>query len=124
MLFKANEVRGCSFFYGAKAIRRFLKKNRLLSVLRAHEAQLEGYKMHHWNGKSEFPTVITVFSAPNYCDVYNNKGAILKFNVRECEGVEQYFEHPAVQLQPASLYSAQFHGYLHVEHALRVGEGD
>ena len=37
--------------------------------------------MHHWNGKGEFPTVITVFSAPNYCDVYNNKGAILKFNV-------------------------------------------
>lgn len=23
--------------------------------------------------------VITIFSAPNYCDVYNNKGAIIKF---------------------------------------------
>ena len=29
----------------------------------------------------EFPTVITIFSAPNYCDYYQNKGAILKFNV-------------------------------------------
>ena len=35
--------------------------------------------MHKWNGPTEFPTVITIFSAPNYCDVYNNKGAIIKF---------------------------------------------
>lgn len=26
--------------------------------------------------------VITIFSAPNYCDVYNNKGAVLKFEVK------------------------------------------
>jgi hypothetical protein len=32
----------------------------------------------------EFPTVITIFSAPNYCDYYQNKGAILKFNVSIC----------------------------------------
>lgn len=36
--------------------------------------------MHRWNGNAEFPTVITIFSAPNYCDVYGNKGAIIKFN--------------------------------------------
>jgi serine/threonine-protein phosphatase 2B catalytic subunit len=35
--------------------------------------------MHKWNGAQEFPVVITIFSAPNYCDVYNNKGAIIKF---------------------------------------------
>jgi serine/threonine-protein phosphatase 2B catalytic subunit len=35
--------------------------------------------MHKWNGPNEFPVVITIFSAPNYCDVYNNKGAIIKF---------------------------------------------
>ena len=48
-------------------------------MLRAHEAQFDGYKMHKWNGGQEFPVVITIFSAPNYCDVYNNKGAIIKF---------------------------------------------
>merc|ERR1712151_514707 len=52
----------------------------LLSVIRAHEAQLEGYKMHKTNPSTGFPSVITIFSAPNYCDVYNNKGAILKFD--------------------------------------------
>ena len=36
--------------------------------------------MHRWPG-SDFPLVITIFSAPNYCDVYNNKGAIIKFEV-------------------------------------------
>jgi serine/threonine-protein phosphatase 2B catalytic subunit len=53
-----------------------------VSIIRAHEAQLEGYKMHTWNGKVDFPTVITIFSAPNYCDVYNNKGALIKFDVK------------------------------------------
>ena len=37
--------------------------------------------MYKWNPNVEFPSVITIFSAPNYCDVYNNKGAIIKFKV-------------------------------------------
>eukprot|EP00921_Rhytidocystis_pertsovi_P001492 GHVQ01002563.1.p1 GENE.GHVQ01002563.1~~GHVQ01002563.1.p1 ORF type:complete len:542 (+),score=65.98 GHVQ01002563.1:102-1727(+) len=77
--FFPNDVRGCSFFFGYDAASCFLDRNGLLSVIRAHEAQLEGYKMHQTNAKTGFPTVITIFSAPNYCDVYNNKGAVLKF---------------------------------------------
>jgi serine/threonine-protein phosphatase 2B catalytic subunit len=78
-LFKSNEVRGCSYFFNVEAVNRFLRRNDLLSVIRAHEAQLDGYKMHRWNGNNEFPVVITIFSAPNYCDVYNNKAAVIKF---------------------------------------------
>jgi len=78
-VFRMNDVRGCSYFYGNEAVGKFLDQNNLLSVIRAHEAQLDGYKMHAWTGKSDFPVVITIFSAPNYCDVYNNKGAIIKF---------------------------------------------
>lgn len=37
--------------------------------------------MHKWSGGTDFPLVITIFSAPNYCDVYNNKGAVIKFEV-------------------------------------------
>ena len=37
--------------------------------------------MHKWNINDSFPVVITIFSAPNYCDIYNNKGALLKFDV-------------------------------------------
>lgn len=78
--FVHNEVRGCSYFYSLDGTARFLRKNSLLSVIRAHEAQLEGYKMHKANTNTGFPSVITIFSAPNYCDVFANKGAILKFN--------------------------------------------
>eukprot|EP00930_Biecheleria_cincta_P014820 TRINITY_DN1258_c0_g1_i1.p1 TRINITY_DN1258_c0_g1~~TRINITY_DN1258_c0_g1_i1.p1 ORF type:complete len:565 (+),score=96.23 TRINITY_DN1258_c0_g1_i1:125-1819(+) len=78
--FIPNEVRGCSYFFSFDGATTFLKKNSLLSVIRAHEAQLEGYKMHRKDPASGFPIVITIFSAPNYCDVYNNKGAILKFD--------------------------------------------
>ena len=53
--------------------------------------------MHKWNGPSEFPVVITIFSAPNYCDVYNNKGAIIKFE-QNTLNIQQfnYTAHPYI----------------------------
>eukprot|EP00824_Muranothrix_gubernata_P002609 TRINITY_DN13174_c0_g1_i2.p1 TRINITY_DN13174_c0_g1~~TRINITY_DN13174_c0_g1_i2.p1 ORF type:complete len:599 (+),score=105.25 TRINITY_DN13174_c0_g1_i2:87-1799(+) len=93
--FVHNNVRGCSFFYGFAAVQQFLETNGLLSVIRAHEAQYEGYHMHRKCETTEFPSVITVFSAPNYCDTYCNKGAILRFqdnllNIRQFN----YSQHP------------------------------
>ena len=34
--------------------------------------------MYKSNPKNGFPVLITLFSAPNYLDVYGNKAAILK----------------------------------------------
>lgn len=79
---KSNDARGCSYYFGYKLAKSFLSKNGLLSVIRAHEAQANGFKMYHWGGQKQFPTVITIFSAPNYCDFYNNKGAVIKFKVK------------------------------------------
>lgn len=79
-LFIHNEVRGCSYYFSFDGAMKFLQKNGMMSIIRAHEAQLEGYKMHKTNPATGFPTVITIFSAPNYCDAYNNKGALLKFD--------------------------------------------
>ena len=74
-----NTNRGCSFNFGAKALLPYLNSTSLVCVIRAHEAQLDGFKMYKWNKKVDFPTCVTVFSAANYCDVYNNKGAVIKF---------------------------------------------
>jgi serine/threonine-protein phosphatase 2B catalytic subunit len=51
--------------------------------------------MYNWNGDEDFPAVITIFSAPNYCDVYNNKGAIIKFE-NSTLNIQQfnYTQHP------------------------------
>ena len=77
-LFPINTNRGCSVHYSALAVNKFLDRNCLISVIRGHEVEASGYKFHKWKG-DEFPPVITIFSAPNYCDIYNNKAAILKF---------------------------------------------
>ena len=77
--FLHNNVRGCSYFFSYPAACAFLEKNNLLSVIRAHEAQDAGYRMYRKTRTTGFPSVMTIFSAPNYLDVYNNKAAVLKY---------------------------------------------
>ncbi|KAL5969972.1 Serine/threonine-protein phosphatase 2B catalytic subunit alpha isoform [Taenia solium] len=77
--FSHNSVRGCSYFFSYSACCDFLQTNNLLSIIRAHEAQDAGYRMYRKNQATGFPSLITIFSAPNYLDVYNNKAAILKY---------------------------------------------
>ncbi|XP_037926058.1 serine/threonine-protein phosphatase 2B catalytic subunit 3-like isoform X2 [Hermetia illucens] len=74
-----NSVRGCSYFYSYAACCDFLQNNNLLSIIRAHEAQDAGYRMYRKSQTTGFPSLITIFSAPNYLDVYNNKAAVLKY---------------------------------------------
>lgn len=77
--FVHNNVRGCSYFFSYPAACAFLEKNNLLAVIRAHEAQDAGYRMYRKTKTTGFPSVMTIFSAPNYLDVYNNKAAVLKY---------------------------------------------
>jgi len=77
-LFVGNELRGCSFVFSYAATCQFLVANHLLSVIRAHEAQDEGYRLYK-KSSTGFPSVICIFSAPNYCDSYDNKAAIIRF---------------------------------------------
>ena len=37
------------------------------------------YMMYRKTPTKKFPSVITVFSAPNYLDVYHNRGAVIKY---------------------------------------------
>ena len=63
--FANNIDRDCSVWFGKKPTESILKQNGLVSVIRGHQVQAEGYKMHKWDGPQSFPYVITVFSAPN-----------------------------------------------------------
>ncbi|ETO35383.1 hypothetical protein RFI_01679, partial [Reticulomyxa filosa] len=91
--FAYNETRQCSYVFGIDAVVTFLKKNNLTAIIRAHEAQFDGYKMQFINEQTSIPRVITIFSAPNYCDVYKNKGACLKFD-DELLNIRQFVSSP------------------------------
>lgn len=77
MRFSPNPQRECSVKFGLDPVKEILRTNNFISVIRAHQVQVDGYKMHRWGGHQAFPSVITVFSAPNYCGEYNNKGAVI-----------------------------------------------
>lgn len=79
--FSENYERGCSYMYSYNAVCQFLERNNLLSVLRAHQAQDKGYRMYKKTPTQQFPSVISLFSAPNYCGTYGNKAAVLKYDV-------------------------------------------
>jgi len=79
-------------FFSYVAVCDFLKENNLLSIIRGHEAQDVGYPMHRKVRETGFPSLITIWSAPNYLDVYGNRAAILRvdekvFNVRQFNSV-------------------------------------
>ncbi|XP_062217165.1 serine/threonine-protein phosphatase 5-like [Phragmites australis] len=69
--------RGVGLSFGADVTKRFLQENNLKLVVRSHEVKDEGYEIEH-DGK-----LITVFSAPNYCDQMGNKGAFIRFTAPE-----------------------------------------
>jgi serine/threonine-protein phosphatase PP1 catalytic subunit len=69
-----DNERGTSVCFGMQPVQEFLDRFDFDLICRAHQAVMDGF---------DFPfhpqqTVITLFSAPNYCYEYGNKGAVLK----------------------------------------------
>jgi len=65
--------RGVGLGFGPDITKKFLAFNNLELVVRSHEVKQEGYEVEA-DGK-----LITIFSAPNYCDTMGNKGALIRF---------------------------------------------
>ena len=65
--------RGAGVLFGQDVTEKFLSDNNLELLIRSHEVKSEGYEIEHGG------MLITLFSAPNYCDYYGNKGAIIQF---------------------------------------------
>mmetsp|Transcript_36587 Transcript_36587/g.77818 ORF Transcript_36587/g.77818 Transcript_36587/m.77818 type:complete len:561 (-) Transcript_36587:114-1796(-) len=90
-----NTNRGCAYHFSMNSAFKFLADNKLLSIFRAHEVQKEGFKFHKSNPKTQMPGVITIFSAPNYCDAYGNRGAVMRLD-NNTLNLKQYnfIQHP------------------------------
>lgn len=63
--------RGVGLQFGPDVTKRFCDANGLDAVIRSHEVRMQGVSSEHDD------KCITVFSAPNYCDSTNNKGAYI-----------------------------------------------
>ena len=85
--------RGTGFLFGAKALERFFKDNGFEKVIRAHQCVKEGI-LHSMNN-----SVITVFSASNYCGITYNKGGVLLIS---SAGIEEYTYGPLQYLKRES----------------------
>jgi serine/threonine-protein phosphatase 2B catalytic subunit len=67
-------MRGCSYYYGKLQAKKFLKDNKIKMIIRGHEVQIEGFSYQKTSLDEKL--TLTIFSAPNYCDTYKNKGAV------------------------------------------------
>ncbi|KAL7704737.1 phosphoprotein phosphatase-like protein [Lotmaria passim] len=67
----AASARGCGWSFGPATSNSFCTKNRLNFICRAHQLAMDGYFWTH-NDR-----VVTVFSAPNYCGINDNRGAVM-----------------------------------------------
>ena len=84
--FGYNE-RGISVTFSKKLLQRFLNDNNLELLCRAHQVVEEGYEFFGNN------KCVTVFSAPNYCGMFDNSGAMMvvdenlkcSFNIIKCK---------------------------------------
>jgi serine/threonine-protein phosphatase 2A catalytic subunit len=66
--------RGAGYTFGKDVVDLFNQNNGLSLIIRAHQLVMEGFNWSHEN------TLVTVFSAPNYCYRCGNRAAIMQFD--------------------------------------------
>mmetsp|Transcript_7904 Transcript_7904/g.13991 ORF Transcript_7904/g.13991 Transcript_7904/m.13991 type:complete len:522 (-) Transcript_7904:195-1760(-) len=91
---RGESKRGIGLSFGPDITAAFLKDNDLDLLIRSHEVKDEGYLVEH-DGK-----LITVFSAPNYCDQIGNKGALIRFKKDLKPEFEQFSAVPHPDIKP------------------------
>lgn len=67
----APNDRGVSYTFGINELKNFLDINNIELVIRAHQVVEDGYEFYA--GRK----LVTIFSAPNYCGEFDNKGAVM-----------------------------------------------
>lgn len=92
-----NASRGCGWIFGYAATREFIDNNHITAIIRAHEVQRAGYGLNKFQRPTPEPLVITVFSAPNYCDFYANKAAVMRVSPPSYASDEEQDQHTRLE---------------------------
>jgi len=71
---RSPSQRGTGVRFGPDVAKSFLQSNGLELLIRSHEVKDEGFEVIH-DGHT-----VTVFSAPNYCDIMGNRGAFIRLD--------------------------------------------
>lgn len=99
-----QNFRGCGFVFGPDATESFCTANNVQFVCRAHQMVQEGYKWDHDD------RLLTLFSAPNYCGINDNRGAIAILRNKDQIGktrVElEFVAYDAAPASPSMIYGA------------------
>lgn len=66
--------RGAGYLFGGDIVEKFLHRNNLIHLSRAHQLCMDGYQELFRN------TLTTIWSAPNYCYRFGNSAAVMKIN--------------------------------------------
>ena len=66
--------RGVSYVFGVDVVNNFLKSQNLDLIVRAHQVVEDGYEFF---AKKK---LVTIFSAPNYCDEFDNSAGVLNIS--------------------------------------------
>jgi len=100
---RSPSKRGVGQAFGPDVTNAFLSVNNLDLIIRAHEVKEAGYQLEH-GGK-----LVTVFSAPNYCDQVGNLGAyaVIKADLKPEYTSFTWVPHPAV---PPMAYASPVFG--------------
>ena len=66
-----DNERGVSYVFSEKVVKEFLEKHGLDLIVRGHQVMEDGYQFF------ADQKLVTIFSAPNYCNEFDNDGAML-----------------------------------------------
>ena len=84
--------RGAGYLFGADVVAKFNEINHIDLIARAHQLVMEGYKtmfpVKGPKGGQAVDSLVTVWSAPNYCYRCGNVAAILELD----EHLDQHFK--------------------------------